>query len=137
MFILSTKLWESDRIIKIHCSNNWSNTDTYILTECFLKSLKTLLEEAQNNHSKAFLLCDCTKGELPPWSYAIQIAKFMVGIRSILEGGLEMTIIYSQSQTHMDLINKILSIYTPARPIHIVKTKKEIKSFLRPRVLAQ
>ena len=131
MFILSTKLWESDKIIKIHCSDNWSNPDTYILTECVLGSLKKLLIEAQDTQSPAFLLCDCTKGELPPWQYGLQLAKFMVGIRSILEDGLEMTILYSHSQTHEDWINKILNIYTPARPVHIVKTKKEIKTLLR------
>lgn len=131
MFILSTKLWDSNRILKIHCSDKWSNTDTYILTECFLKELKDLLTEAQNTQRPAFLLCDCTKGELPPWQFGIQVAKFMVGIRSIIEEGLEMTIMYTQSQSHQDWIKKILAIYTPARPIHLVQTKKEIKSLLK------
>ena len=131
MFILSKKLWNSDKIIKIHCTNKWSNTDTYILTECFLKELKELLIEAQNTNHPAFLLCDCTKGELPPWNFGLQVAKFMVGIKSIIEEGLEMTIMYTNSRTHQDWINKILTIYTPARPVHLVQTKKEISKLLK------
>ena len=55
----------------------------------------------------------------------------MVSIREILEDGLEMTIMYTQSQTHTDWINRILTIYTPARPVHLVQTKKEIKSLVK------
>ena len=131
MFILTKKLWDSNRIIKIHCADKWSNSDTYILTECFLAEIKSLLLEAQDTQRPAFLLCDCTKGELPPWQFGVQIAKFMVSIRGILEEGLEMTIMYTQSQSHKDWIQKILTIYTPTRPVHLVQTKTEIKSLLK------
>ena len=131
MIILDKKLWESNNIIKLHCSSDWTAPDTHILCDCIYSELKTLLIQAKENNKPAYIICDCTKGELPPFNICIKFAKFMTTIRSILHGGLECTIIYTKSESALLLFKKIFSIYTPARPIHMVNDKNDIKKYIQ------
>ena len=131
MLILTKKLWETDHIIKIHCSDIWDNKDTYILIECVLQELKSLLLEAKDTQKPAILICDCNKGELPPLKNALQFAKFMVGIREIILEGLNFTIVYAKSETHKMWVDRILSFYTPAKPVHIVNNKEDLKKLIK------
>jgi len=130
MFILSKNLWESDHIIKLHCTDNWDAPDTSIITKCMLEVLKELLMEAKSKHRPAYIICDCTKGELPPFMVAVTMAKFMAGIQDILDGGLQCSIIYTKSETHRMWFNRIFGMYTPTRPVHMVDSKKDIKQYI-------
>ena len=98
MFILSKNLWESNRIIKLHCSDIWNKKDSYIMVECVLQELKTLLEEAHKTNRTAILICDCNKGTFPPVTTAIRLAQFLLGIREVLAGGLNYTILYAKNE---------------------------------------
>lgn len=131
MIVLSKKLWESNHIIKLHCTSDWKSEDTSILCECIYSELKKLLIEAKELNKPAYIICDCTKGELPPFVQAIKFAKFMTTIRPILEGGLECTILYIKSESAILWFHRIFSIYTPARPVHIIKDKNDIKKYIK------
>jgi hypothetical protein len=130
MLILNEDLWEKDRIIKISCSTNWNESDTYIIVESVLKRLKELLIQSDETKREAILLCDCNKGQFPPMVQALQIVAFMVSIKQHIEKGLSYTIIYVKSEEHKNWIHSILKIYTPARPVKIISTKEEIKQQL-------
>jgi len=43
---------------------------------------------------------------------------------------LHFTLLYSINDSHETILNSLLAIYTPARPIHIVKSKEEIKNYV-------
>lgn len=130
MLILSKKLWETDRIIKIHCSSNWDSPDTSIICECVFLEIKKLLIEAKESGKPAYIICDGTKGELPTFSIAIKFAKSMAGIQDILKSALECTIIYIKSPTAQLWFDRIFAVYTPARPVHIVNSKSNIKKYI-------
>jgi len=131
MFILSKNLWESHRIIKLHCSDVWNTKDSYILMECVLKELKTLLQEAQKTNRNAILICDCNKGTFPPLGTALRLAQFLIGIREILTGSLEYTILYAKNDVAKLWIQRFLSIYKPTRPFYMLENKKAIKTKLQ------
>ena len=130
MIVLDKTLWESNHIIKLHCTSEWNSPDTSILCDCIYSELKILLTEAKESNKPAYFICDCTKGELPPFSIALKFAKFMTTIRPILHGGLECTILYIKSESAILWFNRIFSIYTPARPVHIINDKNDIKKYI-------
>lgn len=135
MLILSKKLWETDRIIKIHFTDNWTSNDTYIITDCILNELKELIIEAKNTKRPGYIICDCTKGEIPPFTLALKVAKFMAGIHDILVEGLVCTIMYVKLDAHKLWIDRIQQLVTPARPLYMVEHKKDIKKYINLSVL--
>jgi hypothetical protein len=130
MFILSKKLWLSDHIIKLHCSLGWDAADANIITNCILEEIKELLIQAKKDERPAYIICDCTKGELPPFMTAISIAKFMSNIKDILEGGLKCSIIYTNSETHKIWFDRIFDLYKPERPVYMVSNKEDIRQYI-------
>lgn len=131
MLILSNKLWETDRVIKIHFTDNWESADTYIITDCILNNLKELLIQAKNTKRPAYIICDCTKGETPPFALALRVAKFMAGIHDILVDGLVCSIMYVKLDAHKLWINRIQQLVTTARPLYMVEHKKDIKQYMK------
>jgi hypothetical protein len=131
MLILSKTMWEEFQIIKIHCSNVWNNNDTFILIDCVLKEIKALLTEAQEKNKPAILICDLNKGEFPPTKNIMQIVHFFISIQNVLQTGLNFTIFYTKSDLQKLWINRILSVYTPIRPTHIINNKKELKKLIK------
>lgn len=136
MLILSKKLWNTDHIIKLHCSNNWDASDTSIICDCVFLEIKKLIIEAKNSGKPAYIICDCTKGELPTFSIAIKFAKSMSSIHDILKDGLVCTILYIKSETVKVWFDRILSVYTPVRPIYIVDDKSAIKQHINKPITA-
>jgi hypothetical protein len=130
MFILSKKLWVSDHIIKLHCTLDWDAPDTNVITNCILDEIKQLLIEAKKDGKPAYIICDCTKGELPPFMTALFVAKFMSGIEHILEGGLHCSIIYTKSEVHKMWFDKIFDLYKPKRPVYMVANKEDIRQYI-------
>lgn len=131
MIVLTKKLWETNNIIKLHCTSEWSSPDISILCDCVFSELKELLTEAKKNDKNAYIICDCTKGELPPFNICIKFAKFMTSIRSLLQSSLDCTIVYTKSESAISLFKKIFNIYTPSRPVHIVDNKDNIKNYIK------
>ena len=130
MFILSKNLWESNRIIKLHCSDIWNRKDSYIMVECILQELKNLLEEAKKTHKNAILICDCNKGEFPPAATVLQLAQFLIGIRDLLAESLDYTILYAKNEVAKLWINRFFTFYKPSRPFYILENKKAIQAKL-------
>lgn len=132
MLIVNTDLWDSDKIVKLY-SGEWK-TDSAIMTNCALEKLKSLIKECGETKNRCVLVVDCNKGEFPPFFQALKIAKFLFGLKTIIEQGLEYTILLVKNETHKNWINRILSLYTPARPLHILNSKKEAKIMLEKKI---
>lgn len=137
MLILNEDLWDRDNIIKLYCSDSWEKDDTYVMTQCALDRLKQLLVEAYYNNKEGVLLCDCNKGSFPSMQQALQIVSYMVSIKEQIENGLSYTIVYAKSKENRDWVNNILQIYVPARPVHVVETKEEVKNLLLKQVVVE
>jgi len=134
MLILKDKLWEDNRILKIISSDNWTGKDTGIMLECVFQEIRNKLEEARNTERKGILILDSTKGEVPPLFYLGKIVSFLLGIKKLLQDGLQFTLLYSNRDSGFKTwVDIILKMYTPARPLFVVNTEDEIKYFLRRR----
>ncbi len=128
--ILNNHLWDDHRIIKVQSSTkaDWSKPDSAIITQCILMQIKAcLLEVNESDDQKMILIIDLSKGSFPPWMEALKIAKFFVEVKQLLKSGLAFTLIYTVTETQKTWINRILMMYTPARPVHMVESKDEIR----------
>ena len=133
MIVIGKELWDIDHIIKIH-TTEWKS-DSHLMTTCALEDLKNMLKEAGENNFKCVMLIDCTAGDFPPFFQACKIAKFFFSIRSIIKEGLDYTIMYIKNENHKKWVNRILSFYTPVRPVYIHNNKKDIKKRLSERLV--
>ena len=130
MLVLTDKLWADSHIVKVHSSSeeDWNKPDSPLITRCVLDRIRSYMEEIKSGGGPPMILIiDLSKGCFPPWIQAIKIAKFFVSMKSLILASLEYTIIYSATEQQDIWLNRILTIYTPARPVHIVHSKKEIK----------
>lgn len=130
MLIINQDCFDQDKILKVHCGNNWSADDSILMLKCGLDCIKECLEKCVESEKKIVLVCDCTKGTFPPIARAMQIVTFMHGIKPIIKKSLEHTVIYVKSEVIRKWLDSILKVYKPVRPIHIVKNKHEIKNHL-------
>ena len=137
MLILNQDLWSTHRIVKVSSSSQekWSQNDATIITQCVLEQIKAHLTEVKDTEEKMVLIVDLSKGSFPPWMQALRIAKFFVSMRSLLIASLDYTIMYVSTESQKIWINRILKIYTPARPVRIVEDKEKIKEMLRNKVV--
>jgi len=92
-----------------------------------LRQIKDYLEEMGKSAEKMILIIDLSKGIFPPWMQALSIAKFFVSLKTLLVKGLAFTLILACTDEQKIWINRILMIYTPARPVHIVESKDGIR----------
>ena len=129
MLIINTDLWSDHRIVKVRSSSqvNWEKPDSAVITKCILNQIKGYLTEVNESEEKMILIMDLSKGSFPPWMQALTIARFFVSLKTLLVGGLAFTLIYAITEEQKTWINRILMIYTPARPVHIVESKDEIR----------
>lgn len=129
MLVLNTDLWSDHRIVKVRSSSrmHWDKPDSALITQCILNEIKTYLTEVNDIGEKMVLIIDLSKGSFPPWMQALTIAKFFVSLKSLLVKGLAFTLIYAVTDEQKTWVNRILMVYTPARPVHIVASKEEIR----------
>jgi hypothetical protein len=127
MLCLNEKLLSSRGIIKLYCSNNWEKDDTNLIVNCILEKIREIL---LNSEKEIIMFCDCTKGEFPPLTIAFNIVSTMVNMKEVLENKLKYTLIYCDSESQKNWLNSILKIYTPVKPVYIVSTEEEIKTYL-------
>jgi hypothetical protein len=131
MLLLTETLWQTDRILKVKSSSDWSQTDASLITRCVLERIQECLKSTQDTNKKMRLIIDLSQGDFPPWLEAIKIAKFFVSMKALLEGGLEFTVIYAPTDMQQLWLGRILRLYTPARPVHMVKTVDELKAQIK------
>jgi|TARA_B110000259_G_scaffold82305_1_gene96158 hypothetical protein len=131
MLDLDKTLWQSDLILKIVSTCNWSDKDTDILLNCALNTIKELISECISNDTKCVLLFDSNKGEVPSFYYLTKIFSFLLGIKSIINEGVEFSIVYGSKESIGNVLPMILKIYKPTRPLHIVNSKDELKKILK------
>lgn len=130
MIILNDKLYSSEKVIKMTFSNDWSKSDTSIMTKCILNKFKSYLENCKDENKKVILIIDTNKGEIPPMSQLISIFKEISSMKSEIEHGMNFTIVYSESDNYQKWLDIILKIYKPIKPLKIAKNKKEIISLI-------
>ena len=133
MLILKETIKAKKSCIEISCSPKWYETDTYIMVECVLSKLKKILTNAKEDSKQVIMICSCSEqAELPPVRNMLQIVKFMLSINNLLKVALNYTILLCLENTNQELwITRILSIYTPVRPVYIAHNETEIMNILQ------
>jgi hypothetical protein len=132
MLVLNADLWKDHCIVKVRSSSKakWGKPDAALITQCVLSQIKEYLTEVEKRNEKMILIIDLSKGSFPPWMQTISIARFFVSLKSLLISSLAFTLIYTITKDQKTWINRILMIYTPARPVHMVSTKDEIRKWI-------
>jgi hypothetical protein len=92
--------------------------------------VKTHLEEASLAGDGLILIIDLTCGDFPPWTQVLRIVKFFVTMRSLLISGLTCTVIYANTSNQKTWLDRVLNLYSHARPVHVVETKESIKDIV-------
>lgn len=131
MLLLNKELWESDQILKCKSSDDWDSPDTQILVDCVLNEVVELLKS--NDDRRAIFIIDCNNGKLPTPYYLGKIFTFLKTIRPILSEKLDFSIIYTRKKSDEPIIDIILRMYSPARPIHKATSKESIKELIANR----
>lgn len=126
MLVLKKELWEKDKILRVLSIDKWSEKDATILSDCVLAEVKQLLLDCIDNDIKCILLLDVNKGEIPPMNYILKCMSFLIEIKSIIQDAVYFSVIYDKDETGTQLLNTILKIYQPARPLFITKTQDQI-----------
>jgi hypothetical protein len=130
MLLMNEELWKTHKIIKFYCSDSWEQIDTNIITQSTLNRFKELLIQSYELNKESILICDCNKGANPSITQALKIGAFMVSISEQIKNGLLFTIMYAKSPDTCEWLEKLLKMYTPIRPVHIITDKKDIKKML-------
>ena len=128
MLLLNKVLWESDKILKCKSSDEWYAPDTQILVDCVLNEVVELLKS--NNDKRVIFILDCDNGTLPTPYYLGKIFTFLTGIRSLLKEKLDFSILYTTKKEDENIIDMIMKMYIPARPIYKASSKKSIKELI-------
>ena len=127
MLIINETMWEEDHILKVHSSCDWDKPDTHIITDCVLESIRQRLQNASETQKEAILIVDLSKGVFPPLGQVLKIAKNFVTMRSLIVSGLECTIIYADTEEKRQWIDRVLMVYTPAKPVHVVRSREDVR----------
>ena len=130
MLILNDDCYESDKIIKLSSDSDWNSDDSGLMTNCAMDSLKSLLTQAPKTQS-VVLIFDCEKGTLPTVSIGIEVAKKFMLLKSLINNTVDYTIVYAKNESTKQWVNNILKIYKPARGLHIIDKKSNIKKLLK------
>jgi len=131
MLLLNKVLWDSDKILKCKSSDDWDAPDTQILVDCTLNEVAELLKS--NNDKRAIFILDCNNGKIPSPYYLGKIFTFLKGIRPLLSEKLDYSILYSKKKEDEHIIDMILKMYSPARPIQKCLSKESIKELISNR----
>ena len=131
MLLLNKVLWDSDKILKCKSSDDWDAPDTQILVDCVLNEVVELLK--LNNDKRAIFILDCNNGAIPSPYYLGKIFTFMKSIRPLLSEKLDFSILYSKKKEDEPIIDMILKMYSPVRPIHKCHSKESIKELISNR----
>lgn len=130
MLLLNTDMWKSDRIIKLHSSDRWGDSDSAEITRESLSVIKDALQKVIDRGEEMILIVDLSVGNFPPLLRAMEIAAFFFSMKTLIRKGLAFTLIYATTERQESWIDNILSFYTPIKPVKKVTDKQEIKEKL-------
>lgn len=126
MLILNTKHLEKHCILKLKCDSIWDDKLKFQANvKETLENIKLILQ----NGNQIKLIFNTSVGDFPPLFEILRIIAFLGSIRNLIKEKLDFTILYIKEDKDKWL-DYILSIYTPVRPIHVAKSKQEIKDLL-------
>ena len=131
MLLLNKVLWDSDKILKCKSSDDWDAPDTQVLVDCVLNEVAELLKS--NKDKRAIFILDCNNGRIPTPYYLGKIFTFLKGIKPLLSEKLDFSILYCKKKEDEHIIDMILKMYSPARPIHKALSKESIKELISNR----
>lgn len=108
-------------VLKVSCNSDWNcNTDLHI--EESFNILKSIMNETENQ----FIFLWVLNSNLPPFSVIIKIVSKLVLLYNELKLSIDFNILYCENEDTLKLVEKILSIYEPSRPIKIARNKEEV-----------
>jgi hypothetical protein len=109
------------RVLKVYCDSDWNiNMDRHI-NESATK-LKSILSNAEYQFIFLWILNE----NMPSFSSVMKIVGKLVLLYNDLKSSVDFNIIYCTDDDKLKLINRILSVYEPARPIKLAKTKEDV-----------
>lgn len=130
MLLLTLEKRQDIDIIHITCGKTWDSADTRIMTDCVLKNIQKELERVKKENQQVIFLTDCKQGVLPPPSIVLQIITFMLGIGHLIKSSLLCTIMYAKDKEQSFWIEKILQIYKPHKPFHVIHDENLIDNII-------
>lgn len=130
MLILSEKNIDGTLCLEISSSKNWEAADTQVMVNCVLIQIRKRLEQAQKNKEKIVLIWTAKNGTVPPWVRMLQIVNFMIGISKLLDTSVLYNIVVCVNKDQEFWVSKVLSIYTPTKPLKLARNDADVSSIL-------
>jgi hypothetical protein len=84
--------------------------------------LKSIMSKAEYQFIFLWILNE----NMPSFSSVMKIVGKLVLLYNNLKSSVDFNIIYCTDDDKLKLINRILSVYEPARPIKLAKTKEDV-----------
>lgn len=126
MLVLKKDLWEKDKILTVVSTNQWSEADATLISDCVLADMEKLLLDCKNTNVKCILLLDCNKGEIPPMTYIFKTMKFLLSIKSLIKETVYFSAIYDKNDSAASFVKTVLKIYQPVRPLFTINSKTQL-----------
>lgn len=130
MLILEEKNIDNTTCLEISSSNNWDAPDTQIMVDCVLIQIRKRLEQSQKIKEKIVLIWTSKNGTTPPWTRMLQIINFMISISKLLDSCVLYNVVVCINKDQEFWVNKVLSIYTPKKPLKLARNNADILSIL-------
>jgi hypothetical protein len=109
------------RVLKVYCDSDWNINMDHHINESSTK-LKSIMSKAEYQFIFLWILNE----NMPSFSSVMKIVGKLVLLYNNLKSSVDFNIIYCTDDDKLKLINRILSVYEPARPIKLAKTKEDV-----------
>ena len=120
MFILETL---EDAVYIMRAEPGWDNMDKLTL---FYNTVSQVLSTHTQGNQRCILIYKVRSDFETPYSIYMRTISFLLSIRQQIQDGLDKTVIWLDSDSVKGLLNMLLTIYTPTRPLKIYSTKEEV-----------
>jgi len=108
-------------VLKVSCSSDWNcNTELHIKQSFDI--LKNILKKSKTQ----FIFLWVLNENLPPFSTIINIVSKLVLLYNELKVSVDFNILYCKNEDTVKLVENILSLYEPSRPIKIARNNDEV-----------
>lgn len=112
-------------ILKVSCDSDWNcNTDLHI--EESFNTLRIIMREAEYQ----FIFLWVLNENLPPFSSILKIVSNLILLHNDLKLSIDFNILYCTNEDTIKLVEKILCIYQPSRPIKIARNNEDVLKFV-------
>lgn len=112
-------------VLKVSCDSNWGIEIDSHIEESF-RELKSIMHDSKYQ----FILLWVLNENLPSFSVIIKIVGKLVLLYNELNMSIDFNIIYCTNQDTLKLVEKILTLYTPSRPIKIARTNEDVLRYI-------